>query len=90
MSGAGLYLSVLWHQSVKSGEYWIEHWHSLLKKLEPEVFGETHVLRGFEMPGKKRISARRVQKRTLILFYWLWLLLLAYAIVIAGYWVLGA
>ena len=83
ISGAGLYLTFLWHQSVKSGEYWIEHWHVILKNLEPDAFSKIHVLRDFELPGKKKVSARQIQKRTLFLFYWLWVLLLIYSIIVA-------
>jgi hypothetical protein len=44
----GLCLSYLWWRGLQIGEFWIDHWHSLLRQLEPDAFGELKVLGGFK------------------------------------------
>lgn len=78
---SGLCLSVLWHLAIGAGHAWLEHWRTILKELEPMVFGETPVIRG--RPTLKRGSTR-VARDTAWLFTIVWSLSTLYVIVLIG------
>jgi len=80
----GLSLSFLWWKSLQSGEFWIDRWHFLLKKIEPDVFGDMEVIRGMKQRegGPSRVSARRISRLTVGLFGVLWSLALIYSFVL--------
>jgi hypothetical protein len=82
-SGAGLALSLLWKLGLQSGEFWIHHWHSVLKDLEQGAFEDLTLLRQFQpnQGSPKHVSARKVARSTLLVFYVLWGVLLVYSLV---------
>ena len=86
VSVAGGTLSVLWHRSLLAAEYWIDHWHEVLRELEPQAFGDTHLFRTPppDKGGPRRIRMRRITEHTLVLFYILWGMALAYSFVAMG------
>ncbi len=78
---AGLIVARMWQIALRSGEFWINHWHSILMELEPKAFGKQKVLRGLatlEGQREPKERARMVAHDILILFYVLWIILVAY------------
>lgn len=74
---AGLILTWLWMQSLKAGEYWLNHWESALRKLEEDAYGDLLLHRVFpEKPGYVR--AKLIARNTARLFYGVWVLVLIY------------
>jgi len=80
---AGLRLSHLWKRMLDAADYWQDHWHSILRQLEPEAFGDLKLFRvpPPEQGGPARQRARVLGRQTLSLFVVLWSLLLVYVIV---------
>lgn len=77
---AGLFLSLLWRSALKKSEFWIKHWHSLLKKIEAGAFGELFVLR--DDPNKiKKSGAKKIAYKVWGLFFVLWILSILYIII---------
>lgn len=79
MSIAGLVLCLLWKRALDAGNFWIAHWHHILRdQLEPLAFPEDiRVLRDFgpEPADPRRVKARLVAEGPIYLFMVLWLLL---------------
>lgn len=84
LSIAGLILAWLWHRSLMAGEFWLHHWHALLRSLEKSAFGDHLLFRDFtpDSSSPPRVRARSVTVGAVRLFYFLWGLLLAYSIVV--------
>ena len=84
VSVAGLLLTVLWCLSTKAGNFWLDHWHKILREdLEPAAYGDLKIHR---MPppdagGPRRTRIRTINKWTLRLFLWIWSLSVLYALV---------
>jgi hypothetical protein len=83
---AGLFLTLLWHRSLQAGEYWIYHWHDILRRLEAGAFGDMKLLREFAPPvgAPPRVRAKRVAFMGVGLFYVLWTLLGSYCLIALG------
>lgn len=81
----GFILSILWLFALKSGEWWIKRWHSLLIKIEPQAFGEISVFRGVLNSKSKleygsKLGARGINYFVCYLFFVLWGLSIIYCI----------
>lgn len=76
-SVAGLILTWLWIQSLKAGEYWLDHWQSVLRELEKDAYGDLLLHREFP-PKKGRVPAKPIAHHTAQLFYGVWVFVLAY------------
>lgn len=81
-AGVGLALTWLWVQSLKAGEYWLNHWQSALKTLEKAAYDDLLLHRDFT-PKPGRVSAKRVAYHTAYLFYGVWIGAIVYLIVAA-------
>jgi|GEM_PF-5153552 len=76
---AGLILALLWRRVLKSGEQWVQHWDSILIKLENDAFGDIQVHRPFT--NKLRpISAKATARIMSFLFIILWVFSLCFSI----------
>ena len=79
---AGLCLCWLWARSLDAGEFWIDHWTSILKDLERKVWDEIKLLREFEPKpdAPKRIRAKVVARQAVGLFAIIWILTFLYGL----------
>lgn len=88
ISISGIILTIFWLMSLKAGEFWIHHWHTILKdSLEQKAFGDILVFRDFK-PGPKyphRIRARKIALGPVILFFVLWGLSTVYSLLLIFY-----
>lgn len=86
VSVAGGTLTRLWHLSLRASEHWIDHWHEILRKLEPQSFGEISLFRDLppDKGGAQRIRIRSVATYTLLLFYVLWGMAVFYSLITVG------
>ena len=82
MSVAGGVLIFFWLRGLRAGEFWIYHWHTILKKLEGAAFGELCLLRDFK-PDKNYptfVRARPLAYGPPIVFAILWFLIVLYGL----------
>lgn len=82
----GLALSLLWMKALLSALWWINRWHGILLRLEPDAYGDIEVFRGAvaaEGDTKTRHGARRIAEQVALLFRLVWVAAILYAIVLA-------
>lgn len=54
MSIAGLFLCLLWKRALDAGNFWIAHWHHILRdQLEPLPFRKTFAFFGISVQSRK-------------------------------------
>ena len=80
---AGIALTWLWVQSLRAGEYWLNHWQGALKELEGPAFGASPLLHRDFPVGSGRLSAKKIAHQTALLFYIVWAAVLLYVLVYA-------
>lgn len=73
----GLIIAYSWWKALKSGELWINRWHTLIISLEPKVFGELNVIRERDPKGER---AKNTAYHMVIIFIFLWLLAIIYSV----------
>lgn len=79
----GLVLTFFWVQGIRAGEFWIAHWHAVLKgQLEKPAFDQVLLLRDFKPTAEypPRVRARPVAYGPVILFAVLWIVALVSAL----------
>lgn len=76
LTSAGIVLTVVWIFMLKAGDWWINHWHALLRALEPDVYDglDVHRVPSHKQGGPKRLSVRLVFKFTVGFALILWVL----------------
>jgi hypothetical protein len=82
----GLLLARFWWTAIKRGIDWIEDWHNLLLKLEPEAYGDIEFFRGKvgSRARPTRHNVRQVARRVAAVFVIIWAGTLAYALALVG------
>ena len=77
---AGVLLCCLWFMAIRSGNKWLDHWISILKRWEKDAkpMGETDL---FLVGPTKGPSSRRVAWLTATLFFIAWVALAIYTAV---------
>ena len=80
--GAALALGYFWVQSLRGGEFWIYHWHKILReRLEQPAFGEVKLL-DFSPTDDypPRVRTRPLAYGPVVVFICLWLVGLGYSL----------
>lgn len=89
MSIAGLSLCYYWKRALDAGDFWVAHWHHILRdQLEPLAFpDDVRVFREFkpESGDPHRVEARLAARGPLYLFSILWILLVLLSCCAIGY-----
>lgn len=82
ISIAGLVITYYWWQGLRTGEFWIHHWHKVLEQLEEKAFGDVALLRNFTPDPKSppRVQARPLARGPVILFAAIWALIVIYKV----------
>lgn len=82
ISLAGLFVTWLWSRAIELGDFWLEHWLKVLKKLESAAFGEMNLFRGVGDSEEEHYGAKKIGRAALGLFASLWVIALAYSTII--------
>jgi hypothetical protein len=80
----GIVLCIIWAKMNKSSIFWINRWITLLKRIEPDAYGEIEVFRGIDDISSEKAkvhSLRRASDYVRNIFLITWILFIGYSII---------
>lgn len=74
----GMCLSMMWHEVLKTGQYWTDRWEGICVSLEKDAFGDVEVMRNCRKP--RHFSTKVVARITASMFVTAWAVAALYSI----------